>query len=249
MLRDPGERQDFPISTYLESRDDSRLPRHIATQSRLPQQYTYPNVNRPAAGTSMLVSGANSLAALTNASSASTTPSVSSSLGGRQLETSRLLEPDHQNALQVAPLRHPVIFECPFNFLYCLLSFTNFNEWFAHSVTHFRGIAPPNSNKCCFCDKTFKENPGQHCWKEKLCHTALHHQLGHKLAHARPDFELHRYLWIKRLIDTAEYKALTGGSTGHVPATSTHLNQVVSQAISNSTAYTITNRQRIPRAR
>ncbi|MCJ1479097.1 hypothetical protein MMC13_007781 [Lambiella insularis] len=137
----------------------------------------------------------------------SSAPSVSS-LGERQLRQSRLLEHDQQGALEIAPLRQQVVLTCPFIFLQCLLSFTSVSEWVTHSLTHFKEIMPPNSNQCCFCDKTFKRADGQQSWREKLEHTALHYQEGHKLPKARPDFELHKYLWENCLIDNVEYKDL-----------------------------------------
>ena len=92
----------------------------------------------------MIMSGNDSLAALTTAaSSLPTSASVSSSRGIRALGNARLLELDDQNALQVPALRNPPIFECPFNFLYCLVTFASFTEWFTHSLTHFHDVGPP----------------------------------------------------------------------------------------------------------
>ena len=41
-------------------------------------------------------------------------------------------------------------------------------------------------------------------------HIASHHQLGCRLATARPDFELFYYLWRHRLISDADYRDLKG---------------------------------------
>lgn len=43
-------------------------------------------------------------------------------------------------------------------------------------------------------------------------HVQLHHQLGYRLAIARPDFELFEYLYNEHLIDDATYKDLKGHS-------------------------------------
>jgi hypothetical protein len=154
-----------------------------------------------------------SLPALSHAETAPTTLPVASSIGGRALQCQRLLELDSQGALQIPPLRHPAVFECPFNFLNCLMTFTSFSEWLRHSQTHFGKVEPPTRNKCCFCDRTFAAPKGKASWREKLEHVQLHHQLGHRLAHARPDFELYLYLWQKRVIDDVQYRALLGESS------------------------------------
>jgi len=229
-----------PISTYLDDRTDSHLPRRLAAQSTIPR--STPNLApRPGAGTSMLLSGNSSLAALTSAGSASSSPSVSSAMGERALGPSRVLEFDGHGALQVPPLRHPPVFECPFGFLSCLLTFTIFSDWFAHSLRHFRGINPPNANKCCYCDQKFQENDGKASWKARMEHIALHYQLGHRLAHARPDFELYRYLWSNRLLDNASYKSLVGDNNSRSPPTSPN---PAAPSASNENVYTVTNNPR-----
>lgn len=242
-------RRDEPsgsrISTYLDDRTDSRIPSRLAAQSNLPR--INPNLApRPGVGTSMLLSGNSSLAALTSATSVSSTPSVSSAMGERALGPPRILEVDGHGALQVPPLRHPPVFECPFSFLCCLLTFTTFSGWLAHSMEHFRGISPPNSNKCCYCDLRFHDNDGKKSWRARMEHIALHYQLGHRLAHARPDFELYRYLWSNRILDNASYKALVGENSSRSSAASayptppTSPNSTNPQASSNN-AYTVTH--------
>ncbi|MCJ1280814.1 hypothetical protein MMC26_000131 [Xylographa opegraphella] len=199
----------------------------------------------------MLLSGNSSLAALTTASSASTTPSVSSSLGERYLGKARVLEHDHEGALHPAPLRHQVVFECPFNFLYCLMTFTCLSDSFNHSLTHFKKNAPPEKNKCCFCDVEFARSDGMRSWRDKMEHTALHHKLGHKLAHARPDFAFYTFLWNKHIIEAAEYKDLMGGSHGRSGASSypSPPSSPDRVSASNTTAVTVTNSSRGPRER
>ena len=242
-----------PLSTYLEDRTDSHLPRRLAAQSIIPHS----NLNlapRPGVGTSMLLSGNSSLAALTSAGSASSAPSVSSAMGERALGPPRILEIDDQGALQVPPLTLAPVFECPFNFLSCLLTFTTFPGWFAHSLGHFRGINPPNANKCCYCDQRFHENDGQRSWRARMEHVAMHCQLGHRLAHARPDFELYRYLWSNRLLDNASYKSLMGPSNSRTSAASAYPSPPTSpntttMSASNDSVYTVTNDSRRRRRR
>ena len=249
---DRGEPQGSPITAYLQDNDDSTVPRFIAARSRFPPHPSghpsgYAGVYRPTAGTSMLLSGNSSLAALTTASSASSAPSVSSSLGERYLGPARVLEHDHQGALHIPPLRHRVVFECPFNFLHCHFRFESFPEWLAHSLTHFERVSPPEKNNCCFCDDKFERSKdGMRSWTEKMQHTALHYQLGHRLAHARPDFNLYKYLWSKRLIETANYKALIGASHSHSGASSypSPPSSPDRSSGSNSSVFTITNAPR-----
>lgn len=202
----------------------------------------------------MLLSGNNSLAALTSAASVSSAPSVSSAMGERALGPPRILEVDRHGALQVPPLRHPPVFECPFYFLSCCLTFASFSEWFTHSLMHFRGINPPSINSCCYCDKTFQDNDGMRSWKARMEHIALHSQLGHRIAHARPDFELHRYLWKNRLVDNALYKNLVGDGNSRTSAASAYPSPPTSPNSSTSSAssdivYTVTNDSRRRRRR
>ena len=73
---------------------------------------------------------------------------------------------------------------------------------------------------------------------------ASHHQLGHRLAHARPDFELFKYLWDKRLIEDAHYKNLMGAkglSAYSTPPTSP--NSPIAP-ISYDSVYTVTHNGR-----
>lgn len=196
----------------------------------------------------MLLSGNSSLAALTSAASASSTPSVSSAMGGRALRPPRILELDGQGALQVPPLRHPPVFECPFYFLSCCRTFVTFSEWFAHSLEHFRGISPPTGNSCCYCDQTFQDSDGMRSWKARMEHVQLHYQLGHRVAHARPDFELYTYLWRCRLVDNVLYKSLVGGSNSRTSGASAYPTPPTSPnsstSASSDSVYTVTNDSR-----
>ena len=197
------------MNSYLADCNDSRLPSRIAQASRL-QVHVPPASAYPGPGTSMLLSGDSSLAALTRASSAASLPSASSAMGGRALEYGRVLRADQHDVLQIPPLSPTIVFECPFQFNHCLLTFTNYSQWFNHSLEHFKRHDPPAKNKCCFCDKEFNETNGLTSWKRRMEEIASHHQLGHRLAHARPDFELFKYLWDKKIIGDAHYKNLMG---------------------------------------
>lgn len=151
--------------------------------------------------------------------------SISSSQGYRWNDQyNGLLVPDNSGALtpnHLPPLRDtlrdPPVLECPFNSFRCTRYYAmeNIKEWFDHSLTHFRVggrhpriLLPPISNQCCFCDKKFYNTDGLQCWMDRMKHVAWHHHAGHKLAHARPDFKLFRYLWENGIIDNTEYREL-----------------------------------------
>jgi len=231
-----GSPRSPPLERYLDDRNDSRLARQVALQSSI--RNTRPN-HTPAPGTSMMMSGASSLAALTNTSSARSPSSISSS----RAIPSRTLELDTHGALQIAPLRPP-IFECPFNFLSCRRTFTRYDEWYHHSLEHFGLVTPPKSNKCCFCDKVFRTNDGNLSWRHRMEEIATHHQLGHTLAHARPDFDLFLYLWQNRIIDNGLYKELMGRSRQNAYPTPPVSPQSSFSTGSFESVFTVTNNPR-----
>lgn len=247
---DTQETLPSPIRIYLAEPIDPMLAHHLARQSRtsiLEHDSVSPlSASRPAAGTSMLLSGNSSLAALTSAPTASTPSSVSSAMGDRALGPPRILELISTGALQVPPVRGTPVFECPFNFTHCLLTFTSFSEWFAHSLSHFGGFSPPPTNRCCFCDNIFEHPDGKKSWKARMEHVALHYQLGHRLAHARPDFEFYRYLWSNRLLDNETFKALVGDSAGRTsksayPTPPTSPASSSTSAACSASLYVVTN--------
>ena len=207
------------IQAYLDDENDSRLPAHLATQSMPPNAHSYTRgsyygVPHPGNGTSMLLSGDDSLAALSTVSSATTLESASTSSGERRLGKARLLvESENDGILLVPPsnqLQAPL--ECPFNFPFCRRTYSTIDEWFKHSVSHFGNIDPPNNCSCCFCDAEFRGENGLQSWAERMGHVAYHHQLGCRLAHARPDFALNRYLWRNFLINDATYRDMMGNN-------------------------------------
>ncbi|KAL8817755.1 MAG: hypothetical protein Q9191_008083 [Dirinaria sp. TL-2023a] len=157
----------------------------------------------------------NSLPALSSTASQPES-TVPSSVGRRQLEQEqRILEQGPDGTLLVTvPPQGPL--ECPFNLLYCLKDFANERDWVDHSLTHFnsesRVVGPPRRNKCCFCDALFVSNNALESWGKRMKHVQIHHQLGHRLAIARPDFELFEYLYTNHLIPVATYKDLKGHS-------------------------------------
>lgn len=159
------------------------------------------------------------LPALSTASSRNSS-SIPSSIGVRASESQQqMLEEGRGGVLTVPPLSGRRILECPFNDVFsCKLTFSNEDDWMRHSLTHFinqgRAIEPPTSNRCCFCDKEFYSSRPFQSWGERMRHVWLHHCLGHRLAHARPDLQLFEFLFNKRLISDSDYRELKANCRG-----------------------------------
>ena len=244
------------MQDYLDNEADPSLPRRLASQSILPNssQYQVPNYHgmpRGSTRTSMLLSGSTrtrgslstsqDLPALTTPSSRSTAGSVASSMGMRALANQRILDVSDADggALVLPQVIEPL--ECPFNFLLCSYAFTSFEDWFRHSLSHFRHVGPPKANQCCFCDMPFNSLNGLRSWQDRMEHIAyVHHQHGHRLAHARPDFQLYKYLWDQRLISDADYRDLKGNNEVRSRAAQAYPSPPVSP--SEASAITITHR-------
>ena len=250
------------LQAYLADQvNDSRIARQLALQSELPNQTRNPYRASPSiAGTSLLVSVSecsistahSDLPALSsNASSRSANEVDGSSIGGRA-PNNPVLEAGDGGVLELPPPSGSLLLECPFNFLYCRLVFSNFQEWYGHSLTHFNAAGPPNANQCCFCEAHFESPNGWYSWSRRMEHVALHHHLGHRLSHAQPDFNLYNYLWSQKLIPDADYKSLRGesargthGAQASYPSPPASPNQPdPTNTIDMSTAYTITESRR-----
>lgn len=206
----------------LDRQDDPRIQSMVASQSQLPQSDRYPNHNYSGAypssiGTSQMASGptrttntdpSGSLPALSSTASSRSYIGSEGSYGGGASTKNWLLE-ESGGALQIPSTPPAGPLECPFNFLSCYRNFSSNYEWYYHSLTHFGSVGPPCTNNCCFCDMHFVNSDGRHSWKERLDHIAsMHHGIGHRLAAARPDIDLIKYLWDKGLIRKEIYNYL-----------------------------------------
>ena len=167
-----------------------------------------------------------SIAGLTSSSSSDGYDvSVTSSMGCRQVNQSmRLLDPT--NGVLAVTLNPPLrpagqacVLECqlkPYNRCTKEYALPNRGKWTRHVLGHFvkhgrRGpvkVSPPKHNSCCFCEAKFEAVDGITSWRNMLEHIIGHHELGHRLAHARVDFPLVDYLWENGLIGTADYREL-----------------------------------------
>ena len=218
----------------------------MAESGRMPAA-RFPPRGYNSTGTSILQNGMSrrgasshgSLAAMTyGSSSRGSGPSISSSLGARNVDQ-RLFQ-DGVNL----PTQSETIYECPFDRLDCRLTFSSFKAWHTHSLTHFDGIEPPTTNSCCFCEAKFKAKDGYDSWRQRMDHVELHHRNRHRLRSSRCDMELYRHLWKHRRLSDIDFKELTGESskTAAEQAYPSPANSPTSA--SSSSAFTVTEERR-----
>ena len=224
-----------PLHDWHEDEEDS-VPRFFASGSKLPD---LGHIGAPsAAQTSQLGNGAtgvtsmNSLPGLCRSGTSARSESVTTSSGARGVERrQRLLIPDWNQGSVLTALPRAVAagnLECPFKTIFgCRVEFNIEDErsWITHSLTHFekggKVVQPPKTNKCCFCDKEFLRNTGIESWIARLEHIRqAHHVHGSRLATARPDFELARYLWGAHVIDDALYRHWSATQSNNSPPSS-----------------------------
>ena len=147
---------------------------------------------------------------------ATTTPSASVASSDIVISKENpILQPNDAGTLAVPQLRNRAMLECPFDLAFlCSKSFSHKDDWIKHSLEHFccngRVIHPPTTNLCCFCQQTFHSSKPYESWKERMIHVSLHHDAGHTLRQARPDFALFNYLFRNRLIDEETFRDLNG---------------------------------------
>ncbi|KAK0513853.1 hypothetical protein JMJ35_003575 [Cladonia borealis] len=149
--------------------------------------------------------------------------SVSDGMGERALDQSMRLLGEDGTVGNTFFLRGRIL-ECPFHRITgCQKEFfvANSEAWVKHTQSHFiikdrRGgrpepaehISPPTLNSCGFCEEKFEAINGNTSWGRMMSHVKEHHELGHRLAHARIDFSLVEYLWQNRLLTLSEYRDL-----------------------------------------
>ena len=220
------------LRAFLEDKEHSLIVGLIARRSKLPRVEEGQQRHAGGHGTSVLVTSrdgtresittSRDLAALTSSPTLNTLDSISSSVGRRQLEHGYLLDVESDGVLTARRSVHfPMQLECSFYLLDCHLVFSDFEDWLTHSLDHFsrrvlngpsKSVHPPTSVACCFCDKRFTHVDGRKAWRHRMVHVMNHHLLGHRVAHARPDFELYKYLWDNHIIEDAVYWEIKGNS-------------------------------------
>ena len=211
------------IQDFLDDPDGSRMTRHIAETSILSRSLADENDGPKArsisnTGTSMMLSSAARTQGDTNPSL--DLPALLRETSSRS-STDTQETPDIFDPVIPEHLRweegldggletpRPAILECPFNFQQCFRAFATFDQWYAHSLTHFpQGTTPPTRTKCCFCLCAFQSPDGRACWRQLLEHVELHHQRGDKLAAVPPNLSLVEYLRNEKLITDFLYRLL-----------------------------------------
>lgn len=98
-------------------------------------------------------------------------------------------------------------YACPFRFLKCPLVYKReaFDDWYAHSLSHFGSQQPPSRSICIFCDTSFHDDDPWRSWQERMHHIANHFNDGSPIEHARPDFALLLHLQANSLITEEQY--------------------------------------------
>ncbi|PBP20088.1 hypothetical protein BUE80_DR008775 [Diplocarpon rosae] len=121
--------------------------------------------------------------------------------------------PWHSNRAEaMTPVVYDYDLPCEFAAHGCLLRFhaERYEEWIAHTISHFVGFAPPPSTVCIFCDDFYFNNPNDPYsnWRERMVHVGQHYQEHHVLERSRPDYLLTEYLHKCGLIASDEYERI-----------------------------------------
>ena len=234
-LKGPRASENPQLNRFLDGRDDPFCPQELTAHSLLPaharhhRDPQYRGESSRSINTSRLVQNSNdshgSLPGQTSSVESLTSNSEHTSIAVRDLDRSlRTLSIGDNNLAQInGPGTQRPALQCPFRLLDCILDYSRFDDWFRHSLTHFQTnhshrerptpeVTPPTNNRCCFCAATFYSPDGMRSWYERMRHVEQHHQIGHTLAHARPDFQLFDYLWENHLIDEIDYREIKGNT-------------------------------------
>lgn len=137
--------------------------------------------------------------------------------------------------VDVEPPAQSGIYACLFHMLDCHDAFDDATQWKTHVLSHFRTHPPPRTARCPLCpdtefinqdadqssisslaappdtntDTAMSSQVHPSAWDRLLNHVAAdHYQHGQTLAGSRPDFELMRYLYGRRIISDAQFKAM-----------------------------------------
>ena len=128
---------------------------------------------------------------------------------GRHLARQPLVALD-PNGHTVAPvLRESCLHGCILSWLDCGYTSDDTSEWKLHCLSHLHRHEPPHTFCCPLCGYQGGSFPnGYVAWDARLNHIAMHNAQGQDLSTARPDFELVRFLFKKKLISNDLYMSL-----------------------------------------
>ncbi|KAI9644192.1 hypothetical protein NHQ30_007546 [Ciborinia camelliae] len=102
-----------------------------------------------------------------------------------------------------------VVLPCEFLWADCHVEFhpDNFENWLAHTLTHFANLPPPSKCVCLFCDdEVFEDNDDpRNNWRQRMIHNREHFIDGE--TNIRPDFLVIDYMWKNGLITDKDYRS------------------------------------------
>ncbi|RMD40589.1 hypothetical protein DV735_g4526, partial [Chaetothyriales sp. CBS 134920] len=145
-------------------------------------------------------------------STASSTSSAQTSMASSVIGEGFILE-SHDGILTL-PDRYQIDADlvCPFQILDCERVFADVRHFKVHVFSHFKGHELPTTASCFLCDRKFANGPeddAAQAWNAMLSHLANdHYRRGQRLATMRTDFELMRWMYVRRLISDHQFKRL-----------------------------------------
>ncbi|APA16203.1 hypothetical protein sscle_16g109730 [Sclerotinia sclerotiorum 1980 UF-70] len=106
---------------------------------------------------------------------------------------------------QATQINTNVVLPCEFIPINCEVSFhpDDFENWLAHSLTHFNNLPPPSKCFCIFCDEEFEEDDPHDNWRRRMTHSRDHLIDGE--TNIRPDFSILEYMWSNGLMSDADH--------------------------------------------
>jgi hypothetical protein len=98
---------------------------------------------------------------------------------------------------------------CIFHLLDCQVAFHDVETWRIHMLSHFRGHASPTKAQCPYCPWKTSHAKRDEAWNRMLTHVSTSHSLkAGSVEQARPDFDLFKFLWNRRIISDVQYRTL-----------------------------------------
>ncbi|KAF7874037.1 hypothetical protein EAF04_002709 [Stromatinia cepivora] len=106
---------------------------------------------------------------------------------------------------QASQINTTVVLPCEFIPINCGVTFhpDDFENWLAHSLTHFNNLPPPSKCFCIFCDEEFEEDDPHNNWRQRMMHSRDHFIDGE--TNIRPEFSVLEYMSRNGLISDADY--------------------------------------------
>ena len=158
-----------------------------------------------------------SVPGLTNGGTSATDSSICTDDSSVLRDNPNVLQADQDGVLRrLSPERPRAVYPCSFYFLCCTDRFDDVGAWYTHCLSHFRGNEPPKIVQCPYCTTygPYRFHDGREAWKSRMDHIInSHFRTGIPLSIVRPDFELFKHLWQKRIVNDAERQELNAYHT------------------------------------